>query len=104
MVMVHGDDKGLVLPPRIAPVQVVVVWIIKAKMAPAETEAIRKMCQEIGSVLRAAGVRVEVDDRDDKTSAWKFNYWELRGDASVLTYHAAYAYCKHLEMVSHMRR
>jgi len=79
MVMVHGDDKGLVMPPRIAPVQVVVVWIIKAKMKPAETEAIKTLCNEIGSVLKAAGVRVEVDDRDDKTSAWKFNYWELRG-------------------------
>ena len=56
MVMVNGDDKGLVLPPRIAPVQVVVVWIIKAKMTPAETEAIRNMCQEIGSVLKAAGM------------------------------------------------
>lgn len=79
MVMVHGDDKGLVLPPRVSPVQVVVIWIIKSKMTPEEVKGIKDMCKQIGAALEAAGVRVEVDDRDDKTSAWKYNYWELRG-------------------------
>ena len=79
MVMVHGDDKGLVNPPRVSPVQVVVVWIVKSKMKPEQVKAIKDMSFKIGQVLKDAGVRVEVDDRDDKTSAWKFNYWELRG-------------------------
>ncbi len=72
---VHGDDKGAVLPPKVAPVQVVVIPIIfKGK----EKEVTRK-AREIGELLENAGFRVEVDDRDDYTAGWKFNHWELKG-------------------------
>jgi len=79
MVMVHGDDKGLVNPPRVSPVQVVIVWIVKSKMSDDEVAAVQDSCFKIGQTLKAAGVRVEVDDRQDKSSGWKYNYWELRG-------------------------
>jgi len=79
MVMVHGDDKGLVNPPRVSPVQVVIVWIIKSKMTDDQVAAVKDTCYKIGQTLKGAGVRVEVDDRSDKSSGWKYNYWELRG-------------------------
>ena len=79
MVMVHGDDKGLVNPPRVSPVQVVVVWIVKSKMTDDQVAAVKDTCYKIGQTLKGAGVRVEVDDRLDKSSGWKYNYWELRG-------------------------
>jgi prolyl-tRNA synthetase len=79
MVMVHGDEKGLVLPPRIAPVQVVMVPLFKAKTSDEDVAAIAAKIEEHAAALRAKGLRVKVDLRKDKTSAWKFNYWELKG-------------------------
>lgn len=79
MIMVHGDDKGLVLPPRIAPIQVVLIPLFKSKTKPEVKAAILSLVENKSKELRAAGVRVKVDDRSDKTSAWKFNYWELKG-------------------------
>ncbi len=73
---VHGDDKGLVLPPLIAAVQVVVVPIFSAKM---ENERVLKVCESVRSLLEGAGVRVWVDGREEYTPGWKFNHWELRG-------------------------
>lgn len=75
MVMVHGDDKGLVLPPRIAPIQVVIVPILKKGMEATVTEHATALADE----LEAAGIRVKADTRDDKNPGWKFNYWELKG-------------------------
>lgn len=75
MIMVHGDDKGLVLPPRAAPVQVVVVPIVRKGSEELVTNAARALADE----LREAGLRVEADLRDDKNPGWKFNYWELKG-------------------------
>lgn len=75
MTMVHGDDKGLVLPPRIAPVQVVVVPILRKGLE----EIVHKGAEEICRDLEEAGVRVKADLRDDKNPGWKFNYWELKG-------------------------
>lgn len=75
MIMVHGDDKGLILPPKIAPVQVVIVPIYKDKDAP----AVKEKAHEIASELKGAGIRAHVDDRDEYTSGWKFNEWELKG-------------------------
>jgi prolyl-tRNA synthetase len=75
VVMVHGDDSGLRMPPRVAPIQVVIVpiWRRADERAGVETyvEAL------IASL--SPGVRVHVDRRDDKTPGWKFNAWELRG-------------------------
>ncbi|HVX01976.1 MAG TPA: proline--tRNA ligase [Nitrososphaera sp.] len=75
IIMVHGDDKGLVLPPRIAPIQVVVVPIHKDK----DAQAVKEKAYEIAQDLKGAGIRTHVDDRDEYTSGWKFNEWELKG-------------------------
>jgi len=74
--MVHGDDKGLVLPPRVAPTQVVVVPIPKDDVDPASLD---ECCAELERELRDAGVRVEVDRRRNHRPGWKYNYWELKG-------------------------
>jgi prolyl-tRNA synthetase len=75
LIMVHGDDKGLVLPPRIAPVQVVIVPIHRDK----DAAIVKEKANEIADELKGAGIRVHVDDRDEYTSGWKFNEWELKG-------------------------
>jgi prolyl-tRNA synthetase len=75
MVMVHGDNQGLVLPPRMAPLQVVIVPIL---MKTGREELIEK-CKEIESSLAAAGIRVQLDDRENYNPGWKYNYWEMKG-------------------------
>jgi prolyl-tRNA synthetase len=76
MVMVHGDDKGLVLPPKVAPVQVVIVPIPYKGM---ETEAIKAKTEEIYNQLIKLGIATVLDDRTEYTPGWKFNEWELKG-------------------------
>jgi prolyl-tRNA synthetase len=76
LVMVHGDDKGLVLPPKIAPTQVVIVPI---PYKGAEPEAIAAKAKEIQDKLTAKGITVILDDRSEYTPGWKFNQWELKG-------------------------
>lgn len=73
--MVHGDDKGLVLPPRIAPIQVVIVPILRK----GQEKVVLQGAHELEDELREAGIRVKGDVRDDKNPGWKFNYWELKG-------------------------
>jgi prolyl-tRNA synthetase len=75
IVMAHGDDKGLRLPPRIAPIQVVAVPIYKTE---AEQEPVLDAVNRIAAALRGAGVRVHIDNRDE-TPGYKFNDWEMRG-------------------------
>jgi prolyl-tRNA synthetase len=76
IIMVHGDDQGLVMPPRLAPIQTVIIPIApKEKDQTAVMEAVQRVSQE----LTAAGIRVHVDDRDNLTPGFKFNDWELRG-------------------------
>lgn len=74
MIMIHGDDKGLVLPPKVSPIQVVIIPIT-AKDAASVTEA----ADRIKEMLEAAGIRVHVDDREEFTPGYKFNDWELKG-------------------------
>jgi prolyl-tRNA synthetase len=78
MVMVHGDDKGLVLPPKVAPVQVIIVPIYfkDAKNIEKDME-IRILA--IVDQLKAAGIRAEADLRSTYNPGWKFNHWELKG-------------------------
>jgi len=76
VVMVHGDDKGLILPPRVAPVQVVVVPI---PYKGAEPEAILSKAKEIYGKLKERKLAVVLDDRAEYTPGWKFNQWELKG-------------------------
>jgi prolyl-tRNA synthetase len=75
VVMVHGDDQGLVLPPKLAPIQVVVVPIWRSDNQRA---AVLEAVTRVEEVLRD-DVRVHVDDRDEYSPGWKFNEWEMRG-------------------------
>lgn len=76
VIMVHGDDKGLVLPPWIAPIQVVIVPIFYSDED--RTRVFNRM-REVASALEQAGMSVKVDDRVQYTPGWKFNEWELKG-------------------------
>jgi prolyl-tRNA synthetase len=75
IVMVHGDDQGLVLPPKIAPTQVVVVPIGKSEDEKAQvSEIVAQVEARLGG-----DVRLKVDDREEYSPGWKYNEWELRG-------------------------
>ncbi len=76
LVMAHSDDKGLVLPPKLAPFQVVIVPIYK-KMEQLDT--ISQKVNEIVAKLRAKGISVKYDDNDNKKPGWKFAEYELKG-------------------------
>ncbi len=76
VIMVHGDDKGLVLPPWIAPVQVVIVPIF---YSDEDRMRVFNRMREVASALEQAGMSVKVDDRVQYTPGWKFNEWELKG-------------------------
>ncbi len=76
IIMVHGDDQGLILPPRVAPTQVVLVPIYKNE---AEKTPVMESAERLFSELKAAGIRVRMDDREEVTPGFKFNDWEMRG-------------------------
>ncbi|MEK6831718.1 MAG: proline--tRNA ligase [Thermoproteota archaeon] len=76
MIMIHGDDKGLVLPPKVAPIQVVIVPIYKSDEAK---EIVFPKLNEIREQLESKKIRVHVDDRSELTPGYKFNDWELKG-------------------------
>lgn len=75
LIMVHGDDRGLVLPPRMAPYQAVIVPILAKKTQEKVLAAVRR----IAAGLAEAGVRVKLDDRTEYSPGWKFNQWEMKG-------------------------
>ncbi|KAK0715281.1 hypothetical protein B0H67DRAFT_490145 [Lasiosphaeris hirsuta] len=80
MVMIHGDDKGLVLPPRIAKIQAILIPVgLTAKMTAEEKENHLKQVDDLFAVLKKGGIRTDVDTREGYTPAWKFNDWELKG-------------------------
>ena len=76
IVMAHGDDDGLVLPPRLAPVQTVIVPIYKTDE---ERTATVEEAHRVGAMFKDAGIRVHVDDRDNFKPGWKYAEWELKG-------------------------
>jgi prolyl-tRNA synthetase len=76
LVMTHSDDAGLVLPPKLAPIEVVLVPIYKGEEQMAEIVA---ALQGVADALKAAGIRVKLDDDDSKRSGWKFAEYELKG-------------------------
>jgi len=76
MVMTHGDDQGLVLPPRVAPIQVILIPIITTKDNP---EPIKNKLHEVAKGLKSNSVRIKVDDSDLHNPGWKFSHWELKG-------------------------
>jgi prolyl-tRNA synthetase len=75
MVMSHGDDEGLVVPPRLAPVQVVIVPILGGE----QDDVIRAKCEEIRARLKASGVRTKIDARDNLSAGAKYYEWERKG-------------------------
>jgi prolyl-tRNA synthetase len=75
LVMTHGDDSGLVFPPRVAPYQVVIVPIPRGDWR----QTVLPHAKAIAAELVAQGVRVMLDDRDAYTPGWKFSEWEMRG-------------------------
>jgi prolyl-tRNA synthetase len=75
LIMMHGDDRGLRIPPKLAPTQAVIVPIVKGGGDAAVTQAARALHQQ----LRVAGLRVKLDERDDKKPGYKFADWEMRG-------------------------
>jgi prolyl-tRNA synthetase len=75
VIMTHGDDSGLVLPPRVAPIQVVIVPIPRGDWQT----TVLPHARAVQARLEAAGLRVRLDDRDAYTPGWKFAEWELRG-------------------------
>ncbi|MDX2249866.1 MAG: proline--tRNA ligase [Bacteroidia bacterium] len=76
LIMTHSDDSGLVLPPVLAPIQVVIVPIYREESE--KTRVIEK-CYLIAAQLKDKGIRVKVDDDDTKRAGWKFAEWELKG-------------------------
>lgn len=76
MIMLHGDDKGLIIPPRIAPIQVVIVPIYYKEN---NSGAISDRSSQLADELRKNSFRVHVDSREQYTPGWKFNEWELKG-------------------------
>ena len=76
MVMVHGDDKGLVLPPKVSEVQVIVIPVT---FKDADVEEIMNACSTTVETLKGLGVRVEADLRKNYSPGWKYSYWEMKG-------------------------
>ncbi|XP_005151941.2 bifunctional glutamate/proline--tRNA ligase isoform X3 [Melopsittacus undulatus] len=80
MTMIHGDNMGLVLPPRVACVQVVIIPCgITNSLSEEDKEALLKKCNEYRSRLLGINIRVRADLRDNYSPGWKFNHWELKG-------------------------
>ncbi|WP_255197064.1 proline--tRNA ligase [Halorarius litoreus] len=75
LIMTHSDDQGLVLPPKLAPEQVVIVPIWQEDTR----EEVLEYCAGLAADLDDAGVRVELDDREERNPGFKFNEWELKG-------------------------
>jgi prolyl-tRNA synthetase len=76
IIMVHGDDQGLLLPPRIAPTQAVIIPIYKTE---SEKGRVLEAATELSRELLGEGIRAKLDDREEVTPGFKFNDWELRG-------------------------
>jgi prolyl-tRNA synthetase len=76
MIMIHGDQNGLVIPPKIAPIQAVIVPIYKTD---SEKMAILEKAKEIKQMLAGAGYRIQIDDDEQKSPGAKYFHWDLRG-------------------------
>ena len=76
LVMAHGDDDGIIMPPRLAPIQTVIVPIYKKDDERTATVA---EAHRVGKILKDAGIRAHVDDRDNFKPGWKYAEWELKG-------------------------
>jgi len=81
LIMVHGDDQGLKMPPKIAPIQAVLVQAVLVPIYKTEEEKVKVMevANKVFAELKAAGIRIKMDDRDEVTPGFKYNDWEMRG-------------------------
>lgn len=80
MILTHGDNRGLVIPPRVAEKQVVLIPVgVTAKTTPEDKENLYKQVDDMAKNLESVGVRVEVDLREGYSPGWKFNDWEMKG-------------------------
>jgi prolyl-tRNA synthetase len=75
IIMVHGDNKGLILPPKISPTQVIIVPIYNDD----SKTVVKQKAYELEQKLKDSKIRAQTDDRDEYTSGWKFNDWEMKG-------------------------
>jgi prolyl-tRNA synthetase len=76
IIMVHGDDQGLIMPPKLAPYQVVIVPIFKNDE---EKTSVLSVAKDVKAQLIKANIRVTLDEREGQSPGWKFNDWEMRG-------------------------
>lgn len=76
VIMVHGDDQGIIMPPRLAPIHTVIIPIYRKE---ADKAAVLEATERISNELKDAGIRVKIDDRENLSPGFKFNDWELRG-------------------------
>jgi len=76
MIMTHGDDKGLVLPPKVAPIQVVIIPIYYSNE---DKEKVMQLASNVKDELSRKNIRVHLDDREQLTPGFKFNDWEMKG-------------------------
>ena len=81
IIMVHGDNSGLVLPPKVAPVQVMVIPIQQKK------EGVLDKAAEVRDALKAAGIRAKMDD-SEKSPGWKFSEQEMRVLLTAISFHS----------------
>lgn len=80
MVMVHSDNKGLVIPPRVSEYQVVVIPVgLTAKTSKEDTAKVFETCKNLEQTLKGDGIRVTADYKQNYSPGWKFSQWELRG-------------------------
>jgi len=75
LIMVHGDDKGLILPPIVAPIQIIIIPIYK----DVNEHLVKEHANRLRDSLVSLGYRVFVDERDEFTAGWKYNEWEMKG-------------------------
>ena len=76
LIMTHGDDNGIVIPPKLATIQVVVIPIFRK---PEERQRVMQAVDNFTAQFKAAGIGFKIDDRDQHSPGWKFNEWEKRG-------------------------
>lgn len=74
--MIHSDNKGLILPPRVAPYQIVLVPIF---LKNTNLELLKNKSKDIIEELNQKGFRAHLDDRENYNPGWKYNHWELKG-------------------------
>ncbi|XAR69444.1 Proline--tRNA ligase [Bertholletia excelsa] len=76
IIMTHGDDTGLMLPPKVAPIQVIIVPIWKKED---EKLGVLNVALSVREILKSAGIKVKIDDSEQRTPGWKYNFWEMKG-------------------------